>query len=288
MTAPRSSSTRRTATADPRARGAARVASPRLLATVATALVLAAGVAVADTGSGARFGSVPIPGGSYDAFYAVAGEIEAVVAPFSIDVTPVTNARYLAFVTAEPLYRRGAIPALFADPGYLRHWAGPLDLGDADPDAPVVNVSWFAALAYCEAQGRRLPSEAEWELVGRASAHAFDARGEAGWNDEVLARTTATSTGPVGLGTPNAYGAYDMHRLFEWVDDAQASITTQDGRAEGDTLIAKVCGGAADGAADRRDYAAFLRYAVRAGQDASSVTPHLGFRCAGPQGEGSP
>ena len=52
----------------------------------------------------------------------------------------------------------GATPSVLAGGDYLGHWAVPLDRGpNAADQQPVTRVSWFAAEAYCEAQGARLP-----------------------------------------------------------------------------------------------------------------------------------
>ena len=90
-----------------------------------------------------------------------AGKVQ--VAPFQLMDTPVSNAQFLAFVTVNPEWRRGAVPSVFAEARYLEHWSGPLTLGKlALPQQPVTRVSWFAAQAYCEAQQARLPTWSEW------------------------------------------------------------------------------------------------------------------------------
>ena len=229
----------------------------------------------------------PVPGGSFEPFVAIRDERPVAVAPFALDALPVTNADFLAFVRAEAEWRRDRVPEVFAVGSYLRHWAraddlGTADLGGAHPDAPVAYVSWFAASAYCEAQGARLPTEAEWELAARASTTDPDGRGDARFLAEVLARTTAASPQPVGLDAPNAFGLHDLHRTFEWVEDTHRGLAALDGRNDGDDRLAAVCGGAAEGASDRRDYAAFLRVTVRTAAAANGVGPSLGFRCAAP------
>src|SRR5690606_31782139 len=192
----------------------------------------------------------------------------ATVAPFAIDATPVTNDQFLAFVREHPEWAKGAAPRVFAADGYLAHWGDDGGLGAADPDAPVTNVPWFAATAYCEARGARLPPEAEWELVARAGERLTDGYLEPGYRERVLALVNgrAPVPGPVGRDEVNAYVVRDMHGLvWEWVFDVGAALNTADSRSAGDRRLQLLCGGGSAGAADTSDYAAFLRYAFRSG-----------------------
>ena len=60
---------------------------------------------------------------------------------FWLDVRPVTNADFLSFVRLHPEWRRDRVKSIFADEGYLSHWAGPDSLGAARVGQPVVRVS---------------------------------------------------------------------------------------------------------------------------------------------------
>ncbi len=255
-----------------------RTLSRTLRLTGALAALWLAGVAAAAPNM------VALKGGNVELLFPVADEGPTLVAPFSVDVVPVTNADFLAFLAAHPEWQRGNVPEVFAGENYLVAWPADLGLGDLDPNAPVTDVTWFAAAAYCEARGGRLPTEAEWEFVANAGFQGPRGRDEAGYNQRVLALTAGRrhDPGPVGQGDANFYGVKDLYGLvWEWVFDIGSSFNTGDSRSDGDRRLQLVCGGGSAGAIDKSDYAAFLRYAFRAGLNGAYSSGGLGFRCAG-------
>lgn len=205
------------------------------------------------------------------------------VPAFLLDVTPVTNARFLDFVRAHPEWQRGNAPGLFVDEGYLSAWAGPVDLGVSRARAPVVFVSWFAARAYCEAQGKRLPTTDEWELAAAASAQADDGRGDPGFVEQILAWYAAPTPRvfPDVGGAPNRWGVRDLHGLvWEHVEDFSATFIKGDARGDKSRDVVDFCGGGALNARDPSDYASFMRFAFRSALEGRTTTGSLGFRCA--------
>lgn len=99
------------------------------------------------------------------------------------------------------------------------------------PDQPVVAVTWFEADEYCRwlsrGSGRiyRLPTEAEWEKAAQGGQEgALYPWGDEPPqdHDEYLRRWTGKVSGPlpVGQGTPNAFGLYDIcENVHEWCAD---------------------------------------------------------------------
>jgi len=73
---------------------------------------------------------------------------------FDIDRDEVTTGHYAKFLTVT------GRPAPW-------QWEG-VDLSH-HRDRPVIGVSWFDAEAYCRRQGKRLPTEAEWEKAARGT-----------------------------------------------------------------------------------------------------------------------
>lgn len=228
-------------------------------------------------------GVVLVGAGSYAGFLSPPSAPPTTVEAFVLDRHAVTNAQYLAFVTADPSWRRSAVPRLFAEETYLLHWAGDLDLGAADPAAPVTNVSWHAARAYCDSIDRRLPMEAEWEWVARADATRADADGDPALTARILEwyGRPAAVLGPADAGEANVWGVRGLHGIvWEWVEDYGASIVAVDDRERELRGESRVCGAGAIGGGDPGRYATFMRFAFRASLHADYALARLGFRCA--------
>lgn len=231
-----------------------------------------------------------IPGGVYAPLFKAEGaEPVMVVAPLYLDIYPVTNAQYGAFVQAHPHWRRSRVSPLLADAAYLRHWQAdlpPPEVAAAVAQRPVTYVSWFAARAYCRWQQKRLPSSAEWEYVALASETAPDGRQDPGYQARLLAWYTlpAPPVPPLpGSGQKNYWGIYDLHGgVWEWVADFQTASDTDAARGDQEAARERWCGAGALAVADqeRGNYPAFMRYAYRSSVRATYTAPHLGFRCA--------
>ncbi|MCG2583825.1 formylglycine-generating enzyme family protein [Massilia sp. TS11] len=227
---------------------------------------------------------VPIPAGSFSSVLSggSAANLPVRVAPFALRETPVTNGEYLAFLAAHPEWTKAEIPAVFADASYLsRLPATPLSAADAR--RPVTSVSWFAAQAFCEAEGARLPTWYEWEYVAAADAKRRDARSDPAWRSAILswyARANPAQLPQVGA-AKNAYGVRDMHGLvWEWVDDFNALLVSADSRNQGDPSKLQYCGAGAISLQDRENFAVLMRVALLSALNGTSTTDNLGFRCA--------
>lgn len=225
---------------------------------------------------------VKVEGGSYVPLYGTDSE-PVLVQPYIMDIYPVTNAEFLEFVKENQAWKKTKVKPLFADKGYLSTWKTDTDYGELNPNAPVTNISWFAAKNYCESRNKRLPTMDEWEFAAMANETQIDARKLESYNKYILKwyETPRTYNNSVGETYKNYWGIYDLQGLvWEWTSDFNSVFISGESRKDTDFDSSLFCGSAAIGATDLKDYAAFMRYAFRGSLKARYTVRNQGFRCA--------
>ena len=250
---------------------------------VGAALLLVAGLAWCGT-------YVDVPGGTFASVLGNdASDGQARVEPYRMRTTPVTRGEFDAFLAAHPEWRRENAPRAFVDADYLAEDGTPAStVGD---DRPATRVSWFAAEAFCEAEGARLPTWLEWEHAAAADATRPDARDDPAWRATILrwySRPATQSLPAVGAAT-NVYGIADLHGVvWEWVEDFNALLVDADSRSADDPDKLKFCGAGAINLQQRENYAVLMRVALLSSLKATDSTGSLGFRCVRPSSRGAP
>ncbi|MNL12578.1 Serine/threonine-protein kinase pkn1 [compost metagenome] len=219
-----------------------------------------------------------VPAGSFK-MPAYLDKVPRSVPAFWMDPQAVTNEQYKLFLKKNPEWQRSQILRLFADREYLEYWKNELDYGGPlFAESPVVRISWFAARAYCESHGKRLPTINEWEYVGLKPL-----KNKKDLKQVILEWYGEQASWPLPAARSkesNVIGLYNLHGLiWEWVEDFNSSLVT--GESRGDTALDKnlFCGAGAAKAADPGDYAAFMRFAFRSSLQAKYTVRSLGFRC---------
>jgi len=155
---------------------------------------------------------------------------------FAIDKYEVTNAQYKKFVESLDEKRKPRFlpvcKAMEKGKPAPRIWSEDFKFPEEKADHPVVCVTWVQAAAYCRKNGKRLPTEAQWEKAARGTdgrtypwgnkwepGAANIGLGKSPWEDD---SDGYARTAPVG-GLPkdkSPYGVHDMAgNVWEWTVD---------------------------------------------------------------------
>ena len=139
---------------------------------------------------------------------------------FYMDKCEVTNAQYKMFVDANPEWQKGNISSKYHDGNYLKSWNGN-NYPSGKDNHPVVNVSWYGAMAYAKWIGKRLPTQTESEKAARGGLVGQ----KYPWGNSIdsskanYGRNVGDTT-PVGSYPPNGYNLYDITgNVWEWCLD---------------------------------------------------------------------
>jgi formylglycine-generating enzyme required for sulfatase activity len=139
---------------------------------------------------------------------------------FAIDKHPVTNEQFVRFLDVmggEKDNNHQDIIRL--KDSRIKRSGGKLSIESGYGKHPVVGVTWYGAVAYARWVGKRLPTEAEWEIAARGEIeNALYPTG--GDIEKTQANFFSSDTIAVMSYAPNDYGLYDMAgNVYEWCHD---------------------------------------------------------------------
>lgn len=218
------------------------------------------------------------------------------VEEFYMDKYPVTNAEFKEFVDANPQWSQPRwlmkfLPTKYHDGYYLDYWKEN-NFPQEKINHPVVHISWYAAMAYAEWVGKRLPTEAEWEKAARGGLIGQ----KYSWGNVIDPQyanygNNVGSTTPVGEYAANELDLYDMSgNVWEWCldewDDRFYYSSPHANPVSGDS-IPRILGNYTDSKGMRMmrggswyNTVQNVRVAKRSAALPTYTNSNIGFRCA--------
>nr|NGX54126.1 Serine/threonine-protein kinase pkn1 [Chlamydiota bacterium] len=142
------------------------------------------------------------------------------LASYAIDVHPITNEQFSRFLE----HMGGEKDQNYNDlirvkDSRINRVTGRLSIESGYAKHPVVGVTWYGAVGYAKWVGKRLPTEAEWEISVRGGQeNTCYPTGDT--IEKNQANFFSADTTAVKSYAPNAYGIYDMiGNVYEWCQD---------------------------------------------------------------------
>jgi formylglycine-generating enzyme required for sulfatase activity len=139
---------------------------------------------------------------------------------FAIDIHPVTNEQFVRFLEVMGGEKdSNHLDIIRMRDSRIKRSGGRLSIESGYTKHPVVGVTWYGAVAYAKWVGKRLPSEAEWEIAARGGLeNDLYPCGEDIEKSE--ANFFSSDTTAVMSYAPNGYGLFDMAgNVYEWCHD---------------------------------------------------------------------
>ncbi len=207
------------------------------------------------------------------------------VASFQIQADLITNEDFLRFIVANPSWSKSRANPLFVNEVYLKHWDTDFKYPPSHKRRPVTNISWFAANAYCQWLGYRLPTTIEWEYLASFPLIFNDKQlSEKEKSRKILKWYGEPSTPQlpdIDVASKNSLGIRGLFgQVWEWTYDFNSVLMTNDNRSNSSQKNGLFCGGGAIGSSNPEDYVRFMRYAHRSSLNGRYSALNLGFRCA--------
>jgi hypothetical protein len=199
----------------------------------------------------------------------------AVLAPFSLDATGVSNREFAAFVTAtgyktrpeleKGLFTRDGAATVFRPGSWKTLRESNVEPGVDPSSYPVRGIDYASAKAYCHWRGKRLPTEDEWEFIARGVDHRLFAWGNDP-NKSDTDETGASAQGLLPVDRQPATGRFGNRglggALWEWVAPNDGTVPLMRGPSWQETDPVRE------------------RLAARRLEDPTHAFADAGFRCA--------
>lgn len=139
---------------------------------------------------------------------------------FAIDIHPVTNEQFVRFLEAMGGEKDNNHQDIIRmRDSRIKRSGGRLSIESGYAKHPVVGVTWYGAVAYARWIGKRLPTEAEWEIAARGGIeNSLYPTGDD--IEKSQANFFSADTTAVMSYAPNQYELFDMAgNVYEWCYD---------------------------------------------------------------------